>query len=110
MGMSALNFSQGSKNHSSFLTGAWSLFLLAAILTCASNLWAQAATPSVTLTPTSLTFGTQVVGTTGGSEPVVESVVLKNSGTAPLSISNISIKGNYSQTNNCPPALAALPV
>jgi len=47
------------------------------------------------------------VGTTGGSEPVVESVTLKNSGTAPLSISNIAAKGNYSQTNSCPAVLPA---
>ncbi|MGD0909097.1 MAG: choice-of-anchor D domain-containing protein [Candidatus Acidiferrales bacterium] len=111
MGLANLKFSQRYRNLSSFrpkaVLRAASLLLLAVVWNCSPTLWAQAQAPSVTLKPTSLTFGTQVVGTTGGSEPVVESVVLKNNGTAPLSISNISIKGNYSQTNNCPPTLAA---
>ncbi len=105
MGMSGLKVARQSKKYSRVLLGA-SVLLLAAGGTCSPNLWAQAAAPAVTLTPSSLTFGTQVVGTTGGSEPVVESVKVKNTGTAPLVISNIAIKGNYTQMNGCPPMLA----
>lgn len=107
MGMSHLNFSHRNANRSSSRLRALPPLLLAVVSICSPKLLAQTQAPAVTLKPTSLTFGTQVVGTTGGAEPVVESVVLKNTGGAPLGISNISLKGNFSQTNNCPPTLPA---
>jgi uncharacterized membrane protein len=88
-----------------FLVRALALLLFGGIWSTSSSLWAQPQVPSLTLTPSTLMFGTQVVGTTGGSEPVVESVVLKNDGAAALNISEIVTTGDYSQTNNCPPAL-----
>ena len=84
-------------------------------LSISSNLWAQSTqapvqtqvpAPAITFTPGTVTFGTEVIGSTGGSEPVVENVELKNSGTAALVISKFNIKGNYTQTNNCPAVLA----
>lgn len=115
MGMSQLNWTRWNKNCASFLTRILLPFLLAVACNSPANLSAQAPKPAqaqapasaVTLTPLTLPFGTQVVGTTGGSKPVVESVVLKNSGTAPLNISKITLKGDFTQTNNCPTALPA---
>jgi hypothetical protein len=53
--------------------------------------------PAVTLSPTSLTFPTQLVGT--ASTP--QNVTLTNTGTAVLSITSIATTGDFSQTNNC---------
>ncbi len=55
--------------------------------------------PGVTLTPASLTFAGQLLGTTSASK----TVTLTNSGGAgPLTISSISASGDYAQTNTCP--------
>jgi Abnormal spindle-like microcephaly-assoc'd, ASPM-SPD-2-Hydin len=66
--------------------------------------------PAVTLSPTGLTFASQLVGTTSASQ----SIALTNSGTAPLTISTVGIgganPGDYAQTNTCPPAPATLAV
>jgi len=65
--------------------------------------------PSVMLTPASLGFGGQTVGTSSAAQ----SVTVRNSGTAPLSIGSILIggtnAGDFAQTNNCPtvPSLLA---
>jgi len=60
------------------------------------------AEPIVSLTPTSLSFPTQPVGTSSASE----SVTLTNSGAAALAISSITASGNFSQTNNCGSSVA----
>jgi hypothetical protein len=61
--------------------------------------------PAVSLTPGSLSFSSQGIGT--ASTPQV--VVLANTGNAPLTISRISLVGtdasDFSQTNNCSPTL-----
>jgi phospholipase C len=63
--------------------------------------------PVVTLSPTSLTFATQVVGT---SSPV-QVVTLTNTGTGTLNISSLGITGadgtDYAQTNTCGSSVAA---
>jgi hypothetical protein len=59
--------------------------------------------PVATLSATSLNFGNQAVGTTSAPK----SLDLSNSGNAPLTISSITISGNYAQTNNCVSPLAA---
>jgi phosphopantothenate synthetase len=63
--------------------------------------------PAVTLTPTSLTFGNQAVGT---SSPA-QSIMLSNTGGASLSISSIAVTGanagDFTQTNNCGSSVAA---
>jgi hypothetical protein len=66
--------------------------------------------PAVTLTPTSLTFAGQTVGTTSAAQ----SSTLRNSGTAPLTISSIVMAGtnsaDFAQTNTCPLSPATLAV
>jgi trimeric autotransporter adhesin len=55
-------------------------------------------TTAQTLTPISLSFGNWVVQTT--STP--KAIVLKNTTTAPLAISSISVSGDFGQTSTCP--------
>lgn len=55
------------------------------------------------LSPSSLTFGTQTVGTSTASQ----AVTLTNSGNIALSISALTVTGDFSQTNNCGTSLAA---
>jgi len=57
----------------------------------------------VTLTPTSLTFGTQTVGTTSASQPVT----LTNGGSTALTITSIATTANFIQSNNCGGGLLA---
>jgi hypothetical protein len=59
--------------------------------------------PAVSLTPASLSFSPQFVGTTSASQPVT----LANTGTASLNISSIAASQPFLQTNNCPAILAA---
>jgi hypothetical protein len=58
---------------------------------------ASPGTPAVSLSPSSLTFSRRTVGTTSSSQ----SVTLKNTGTATLSITSIATSGDFSQTNTC---------
>jgi hypothetical protein len=67
------------------------------------QLTGSGAVPGVTLSPTSLTFATQSVGTT--STPQI--VTLTNSGGATLSISRVSISGDFAETNTCGSSLSA---
>ena len=76
-------------------------FALSLIPLC--SLAAYAGSPVVTLSPTSLTFGTQLRNTT--SPP--QTITLTNTGTAVLSISGIQASVKFSQTNNCTATLAA---
>ena len=61
--------------------------------------------PSVTLSTTSLAFGSQTIGTTSAAQ----TVTLTNSGSAILAISSIALTGantnQYGETNNCPATL-----
>jgi probable HAF family extracellular repeat protein len=63
--------------------------------------------PGATLSPASLTFSTQSVGTTSAAE----TVMLKNSGTTSVTISSIAITGtehaDFAQTHTCGSSLAA---
>jgi hypothetical protein len=63
--------------------------------------------PTVTLSPSALTFASTTVGTTSAAQ----TVSLKNTGTASLTISSVSISGtnaaDFSQTNNCGGSVAA---
>jgi FG-GAP-like repeat len=56
---------------------------------------------TVTLTPSSMTFPVQVVGTTSSEQ----TATLTNTGSDAVTISNISTSGPFSQTNNCPSSL-----
>ncbi len=57
----------------------------------------------VTINPTSLTFASQVVGTSSTSQPVT----LTNSGTSALTGISIAASGDFSQTDNCGTSLSA---
>jgi hypothetical protein len=54
-------------------------------------------TPQVSLSPTSLNFGDQLINTVSAPQPVT----LLNTGTAPLNISRIVASGSFGETNNC---------
>ena len=58
--------------------------------------------PVVSLSPTSVSFGSKNVGTTSAAQ----TVTLTNTGTAPLTISGIAVNGtnaaDFAQTNTCP--------
>jgi hypothetical protein len=62
--------------------------------------------PAVALSPTSLTFATQVVGTTSSAKMVT----LTNTGTAALTISNLTFVGanptSFAETNTCGSSVA----
>jgi hypothetical protein len=55
------------------------------------------ATPILSLSTTPLSFGSQLLNTSSNTN----SVVLTNSGSAPLTVSGVSATGDFSQTNNC---------
>jgi phospholipase C len=57
----------------------------------------------VTLSPSSISFATQAVGTTSAVQPVT----VTNNQTTALSIKSIVASSGFSQTNNCPASLAA---
>jgi hypothetical protein len=57
----------------------------------------------VSLSPSSLTFATQLVGTVSNSKPMT----VTNHGTTALSISGISTSGNFAQSHTCGSSLAA---
>jgi len=59
-------------------------------------------TTRITLSPSSLTFPAQTVGTTSNAQ----SVTLSNTGDAILSIASIAASGDSSQTNNCGSSVA----
>jgi len=59
--------------------------------------------PNATPSPSSLTFATQLVGTSGSAQ----SATLTNYGTTALSITSIAASGDFSQTNTCGSSLAA---
>jgi hypothetical protein len=64
----------------------------------------KAGSPVATLTPTSLTFASQVVGTTSSAQ----SVTLKNTGTATLNITGVVFTGDFfSPSKTCGTTLAA---
>src|SRR5207302_182936 len=64
--------------------------------------------PAVSLSPTSLTFSSQVVGSTSAAQ----TVTLTNSGNAALTISSIGLSGtnsgDFAQTNTCPSSSSTL--
>ncbi|PYU92591.1 MAG: hypothetical protein DMG25_11805, partial [Acidobacteria bacterium] len=63
--------------------------------------------PAASLSPTSLTFGNQNVGTTSAAR----AVTLSNSGSAALSVTSIAVTGtnagDFAQSNNCGSSVAA---
>ena len=50
-----------------------------------------------TITPTSLSFGTQVIGTTSASQ----TITVTNNGTSLLQVTAVQVAGDFAQSNNC---------
>ncbi|MGA2099544.1 MAG: choice-of-anchor D domain-containing protein [Candidatus Sulfotelmatobacter sp.] len=67
------------------------------------SLLGTGASSAVTLSPSSLTFSSQAVGTTSSSQ----NVSLTNTGSVTLGITSISATGNFGQTNNCGTSLVS---
>jgi hypothetical protein len=67
------------------------------------SLTGNASSSSVSLTPASFTFLTQLVGTSSNSQPAT----LTNTGTNAATITSVATTGPFTQTNNCPSSLAA---
>jgi hypothetical protein len=63
-------------------------------------------TTTVQLSPTSLAFASQSVDSTSP----VHTVTLTNSGDIALTVTDITVTGDFAQTNNCPVSPATLPV
>jgi len=61
------------------------------------------AAPTASLSPTSLTFASQNVGSTSAAQ----TITLSNGGTAALTITSIAASGDYAQTNTCGTSVAA---
>jgi hypothetical protein len=65
------------------------------------------ASPGIALSPASLNFGAQSVGTTSAAQ----SITLSNTGSGTLGVSGITLtganSGDFAQTNNCPASLGA---
>jgi sugar lactone lactonase YvrE len=59
-------------------------------------------TPAATLTPSTLSFSSQVVGTTSNAR----SITLQSTGTGPLQPTSIAVAAPFSQTNNCGGSIA----
>jgi hypothetical protein len=62
-----------------------------------------ASAPTVTLTPASLTFSSQQIGTSSAAQ----AVTLTNAGNATLNVGILQIAGDFAQINNCPSTLAS---
>lgn len=58
---------------------------------------------TASVTPTSLSFGNETLGTTSAAK----TITLSNTGTAALNLNSIVASGDYSQTNNCPASMNA---
>jgi hypothetical protein len=58
--------------------------------------------PGVSLTPSPLAFGNQVISTASAAQVLT----LQNIGTAALNITSIAASGDFAQTNGCPGSLA----
>jgi subtilase family serine protease len=71
------------------------------------NSFASSVAPAVTLTPTSLTFASTLVGSTAATK----AITVKNTGNSDLSITGITVTGtnasSYSETHTCTSTLAA---
>jgi hypothetical protein len=57
--------------------------------------------PAISLSPASLAFGNQKVGTTSPAQ----SLTLRSTGTTALKVTDIAAAGDFAQSNNCPSSL-----
>ena len=71
-------------------------------ITLTGNGTTTTASPSVTLNPSLLNFASTTVGTTSSAK----SITLSNTGAAALTITNVSVTGDFAETNNCGSSVA----
>jgi hypothetical protein len=57
----------------------------------------------ISISPTSLSFGSVATGSTSAAQPVT----VTNSGTAAAPVSSVAVTGDFGQTNNCGSSIAA---
>lgn len=62
-----------------------------------ASLTGVGASSSISLTPTSLAFGNQVLGATSSSQ----NVTVENTGAINLTVNSVAASGGYSETDNC---------
>ncbi len=62
-----------------------------------ASLTGVGASSSISLTPASLAFGNQVLGTTSSSQ----NVTVENTGAINLTVNSVAASGGYSETDNC---------
>ena len=67
------------------------------------SLLGTGASPAVSLSPSTLTFASQTVGTTSAAQ----TVTLTNLGSVTLAITSITASANFGQTNNCGTSLTS---
>jgi hypothetical protein len=77
---------------------------LQSLIALALLFWSALTTQAQTLNPTSIAFGNWVVQTTSTTGVVT----LSNTQTVPLTITNISLSGDFAETSTCPIAPKAL--
>ena len=58
--------------------------------------------PGATVTPSSLSFSSQTIGTSG----TAKNITVQSSGTGPLQVTNVALTGPFTQTNNCNGSIA----
>jgi hypothetical protein len=85
------------------LVAAAGLVILAGCGGGSSSSTTPTSTPSISLSPSSLTFSGQFVGTTS----TAQSVTVSNPGTATLTFSGIAASGDFAETNTCGTGIAA---
>jgi hypothetical protein len=68
------------------------------------SLTVTSSAPTVTVSPTSISFGTVVIGATSGAKPVT----LTNTGTTTLTISSITTSGDFGQSTSSKPCGSTL--
>ena len=79
---------QGELRAATYGRGIWQIPLLTA---------ATAAQPAISLSPTSLTFTPQAVATASAAEIIT----VTNTGSAPLTVSSITVSGDFNETDAC---------
>ena len=75
--------------------GLWQIPLLTA---------ASSIQPAMSLSPTSISFGTQAVAT----ESATQTITVTNTGSAPLTVSMVSTTGDFNETDSCTAAPIAM--
>jgi len=83
-------------------SGAFTIVKNAGTLLQPASVSAQTGAPSVSWSPAYVSFGTQIVGVTA-----IKTVTLTNTGTADLTISQVSATSVFAQTNTCGTTVAA---